>query len=337
MASTCARQGASSNAFAWNRLQPEAVGQRRCRVHNLRVCRCGLTLIELLVVIAILTVLMGLLLPAVQRVREAANQTSCRNNLKQIGVALHSYHTTKGALPPGYFCDLANPMEPDYCRPGWGWAAHILPYLEQSALTAQIQWDQAVEDLVNAEPRAQVVKTYICPSDRDTGVFTVRSQWNFSMGSAATNSYAASYGFGGSIGEAPDSGNGVFYRNSRTRMADIRDGTSTTLAVGERAAIFAQAPWAGVFTAGTIRTNPNSSNCEFGIEEAPVMVLAGTWVDAMNNPYSTIYKFYSAHADMAPFLFADGSVRRLKFDLSWQVWRAIATRHGGETVSEGDY
>src|SRR4051794_775031 len=133
MAATRARPVASSDAYAWNPAH--------------RVGRAGLTLIELLVVIGILAVLMGLLFPVAQRVREAAYQTSCQNNLKQIGVALQAYHNTKGVLPPGYFCESVNAMEADYNRPGWGWAAYILPYLEQSALAAQFQWNQAVEDL----------------------------------------------------------------------------------------------------------------------------------------------------------------------------------------------
>lgn len=301
--------------------------------------RRAMTLVELLVVIAIMAVLMGLLLPAVQRVREAASQTACRNNLKQIGLALHAYHDTKGSLPPAYVCDVY--YEPDALEiasfPGWGWAAHLLPHLEQAPLANQFQWSYPVEDPRHSAARIQVVKAYVCPSDLNTGVFSVWSQHNHKIALAATNSYAACYGFAGSIGEAAANGNGIFYRNSRTRLTDISDGTSTTLAVGERASWFCQAPWIGVITEGTVRTSPNSPNFLAAVEEAPVMVLARTYVGPLNNPYSTLYDFYTPHPAAGLFLFADGSVRSLQYSLSAFVWEAIGTRSGGEAVSASNF
>jgi len=293
-----------------------------------------MTLIELLVVVAIVAVLAGLLLPAMQRVRESANQTTCRNNLKQVGLALHSFHATHGRLPPGYLCDNFDLMDIEFNRPGWGWASFLLPYIDQSPLAARLRWDFAVEDAENADVRTQMVRTFMCPSDHNTGVFAVLTMNNFKVGVAATNSYAACYGSGGPIGEAATTGDGVFYCNSRTRFTDICDGTSTTLAVGERAAWFVQAPWIGVLTYGTARTHPRSPTFLVAIEEAPVMALARPSDGPLNHPYSSPYDFFSPHPATGNFAFADGSVRSLAFTVPPAVWRTLATREGGEPVTE---
>src|SRR5262245_23638724 len=118
--------------------------------------RRGFTLVELLVVIAIIGILMGLLLPAVQKIRDAAARTQCQNNLHQIGLALHGFHDVYKFFPPGYRATAAYPDT----TPGWGWAAHILPFIEQNPVAQLINFDQPVEASAATQT---VIPLFVCP------------------------------------------------------------------------------------------------------------------------------------------------------------------------------
>jgi prepilin-type N-terminal cleavage/methylation domain-containing protein len=297
--------------------------------------RSAFTLIELLVVIAIISILIGLLLPAVQKVREAANRTSCLNNLKQLGLALHTYHDSQGSFPPGFSCQVQT--DPTYTAPGWGWASRLLPQIEQDNLAQQINYQFPVEDSSNTGARTTVLKLFACPSDRSTGLFTVYDQNNAPLVEAATNSYAASFGVGVDIDDELDDGNGLFFRNSRVRIADISDGTSNTFALGERGALLTQTPWAGAVSHGTTRITPQAPVNNLGaVEEAASQVLAHIAVHTLNDPNSDPEDFFSPHTGIGHFLFADGSVRPLSTATSLTVLQALATRNGGEVVNGGD-
>jgi prepilin-type processing-associated H-X9-DG protein len=304
-------------------------------------------LIELLVVIAIIAVLMGLLLPAVQRVREAANRTKCENNVKQINLAMHLYHDSHLFFPSGY---LFTPLDPKPLTtnvlhrpppktftqangPGWGWASLLLPYLEQEPLSKQINYTLPVESDLNLAARTVVLQMFTCPSDRETGVFTVQTFKDLPLADAATNSYAGCYGYGDNLPTQPDQGNGMLFRNSRVRITDVTDGSSNTFAIGERCSLFTQTPWAGVMSGGIARTTPNAPVYTAIAEPAPVMVLARVARKTLNDPNSEPYDFFSPHPDTVIFAFVDGSVRPLHRTTDLAVLQAMATRDGHEIIN----
>lgn len=319
--------------------------------------RRGFTLIEVLVVIAIIGTLMALILPAVQAVREAARRTQCRNNLKQMGLALHVYHESHATMPPGYlfagpipvsvgpifvpptasvdriFDSLPPPPPvPPPQDPGWNWISMLLPHLGQTPLYRQIDLNRPVSSPVNADKVTRPLPLATCPSDSSTGVFTVLQKDGSPFAEASTTSYVAVFGKYGLINLNPDDGNGTFQRNSRIRSQDIRDGLSQTIVVGERAALFAQAPWAGVMTGATVRTTPGAPVYTSTIEESPCMTLARIGSRTLNDRFSEPYDFFSAHDSLVFFLLADGSVRSIGTGINLEILHSLATRSGGEIV-----
>src|SRR5262245_11258369 len=208
-----------------------------------RSSRRGFTLIELLVVIAIIAVLIGLLVPAAQKVREAAARIQCKNNLKQLGLALHNYHDTNGGFPPGYV-SAVGPNGPDDDRgPGWGWAAFLLPFVEQDNVFKQIRFDLDIGDPANAAIRVTVLPVFRCPSDSAQPTFTVdvlndptpdySTPLRDANGNPVQVGHSNYVGIFGNPEISPDPGylvheqerstahQGMFYRNSKVRIADV--------------------------------------------------------------------------------------------------------------------
>jgi prepilin-type N-terminal cleavage/methylation domain-containing protein/prepilin-type processing-associated H-X9-DG protein len=296
----------------------------------------GFTLVELLVVIAIIAILIGLLVPAVQKVRESAARTQCQNNLHQIGLALHGYHNNQNSFPAGYLCQPQT--NDDYTSPGWGWAALLLPYIEQGNLANQINRNLPVEDSSNLAARSTVVALYVCPSDRFTGIFTIYDSNNNPLAQAATNSYAACQGVGPDLDEELDDGNGMFFRNSKVRIADVTDGTSNTIAIGERASLFTQTPWAGAVSYGTTRITAGApTNNPSAVEDAATQVLVHVGIHTINDPNADPEDFFTPHSGTCMFLFADGSVHPIITGISLSTLQALATRNGGEIFNAGDF
>ena len=297
--------------------------------NRVRTTRWAVTLIELLVVIGILGVLIGLLLPAVQKVREAAARAACQNNLKQIGLALHGYHNREGSFPAGYVCQERK--DPNWTAPGWGWAALLLPDTEEGDLARQIDFRLPIEAPQNRAARTAIRKLLVCPDDRPTGVFTVLDRDGAPLADAATTGYAACFGVGVLLETAPGDGDGMFFRNSRVRIMDVRDGTGYTVAVGERACRLTQTPWAGAVSFGTARlTDGAPTSNPKDTKGAPVQALASASIHALNDDFSDPEDFFAPHRAVANVLFADGSVRAIPSGTAVAVLHDLATRAGGE-------
>jgi prepilin-type N-terminal cleavage/methylation domain-containing protein/prepilin-type processing-associated H-X9-DG protein len=298
--------------------------------------RSAFTLIELLVVIAIVAILMGLLLPAVQKVREAASRLKCENNLKQIGLALHGYHDRTGAFPAGYVSAVA-PDNSDL-GPGWGWAAYLLADLEQDNLRANIRFDLQISDPANADVRVAVLSVFVCPSEPKTGTFTVVDANGDPICDVARGSYTAMNGVLGVSTDAWDN-NGAFIRNTPMHMADLSDGLSNTLLVGERATSMSSSTWVGAVTNGVVPAVRYSTWQQqlANAELAPALVLShGSRYHLPNNPLVFDADATSSfHVGGVNFLFGDGSVRPITNAINGLTYEALLTRAGGEVV--GDY
>ena len=309
--------------------------------------RAGFTLIELLVVIAIIAILIALLVPAVQKVRESANRVQCQNNLKQIGLACHNYHDTNRKLPPGYLSTMPYSDGATDTSPGWGWATFLLPQLEQDPLYRSLNLSLPIEHPANAAGVRPMLPVFVCPSEVSTlNPFAVPNAFGSAMVTAGPSSYAACCGGDESEPDGPD-GLGVFFRNSRTRMTDVTDGTSNTIFIGERAWSNANGIWAGAVNGAVCKRgqyNPSPGNfASFG--PAPILVLAHSHLNnATTDTDGGLDDFSSRHFGGSFFLFGDGSVRWLRsvsgdnpdgsFTADGLIFQAMGTRGGGEVVPQ---
>jgi prepilin-type N-terminal cleavage/methylation domain-containing protein len=292
--------------------------------------RSAFTLVELLVVIAIIGLLIALLLPAVQAAREASRRSSCQNNLKQLGLALHTFHDTYQRLPPGWeaFAAAGSRIPDPEGVPGWGWGSHILSGLEQTALAEQIKLAVAVDDPIHDQPRLKKLDVFRCPSDAYVeDLFTLDAEdGSGPLLDLARANYVAMFGTREledceGLGPQQCTGDGPLYHNSKTNFRDLLDGLTSTILAGERSSRVGHSTWTGAVAGG---------------EEAFARVM-GIADHTPNHPNSHLDDFGRYHPGGALFLLGDGSVRFLSEKIALPVYQGLATRSGGEPTPVGGF
>jgi prepilin-type N-terminal cleavage/methylation domain-containing protein/prepilin-type processing-associated H-X9-DG protein len=293
--------------------------------------KSGFTMVELLVVIAIIAVLIGLLIPAVQKVRDTGQRLHCQNNLKQVGLALHGYHDTNNCFPPTFSTSSERYLS---------WQARILPYIEHDSLWRQAEQAYRIEKWPWADPphpNGVVVKLYRCPADPGDLAATVTfyNHTPHSIHSGQITLQVAFTSYLGNEGLNLYSCDGVFAPDVSVRLSDLTDGASYTLLAGERP------PSAdllhGWWYAGSGQNVTGSADIVLGAAELNVIR-----PDCPPGPYAfgpgtqanpcDMFHFWSGHAGGANFLLADGAVRFLPYSCAPTLLPALATRQGGEPV-----
>jgi prepilin-type N-terminal cleavage/methylation domain-containing protein len=313
--------------------------------------RTGFTLVELLVVIAIIGALIGLLLPAVQSAREAARRTQSLSNLRQIGLALHNYHDANRKLPPGFRSTTTGtwPGNPQTASnepvpesgPGWSFFALLLPFLEETALHSTIRFDLPITDPLNKAARETNVPVFIDPGDTgprliditDSGAPAAAGNTPSVICQAAVCSYA---GCLGTLAYEEQPFNGVFHRNSKIGFANISDGTSKTIGVGERMSRHTRSSWVGVvpgqelvYAPESPRYNPAQLSFNFRPAITATLVHVRSSTPSLQGSPGGFIGPYSAGTN---FLNMDGSCRLISGETTPEVFRALCTRAGGEAI-----
>lgn len=350
----------------------------------------GFTLVELLVVIAIIGILVGMLLPAVQQVRAAAQRTTCSNNLRQLGLAMHNHESALGHFPPG-FTSVAtrngnvpagvyiDPVTWN-AAPGWGWAAHLLPFIEGTNIHSQIDFRSPIWDARHRQFIQSQVPTFLCPTssgplepfevvdesqspyspDGDAPLVLGRSHYIAShgqesawgaeagvdrVGTVFTNIYTSqtkSVAINGDVSVVAD---GPFYRNSKTEIADVYDGTTQTIFLGEHSSRLSDKTWVGVVPSATV--HPRFQSPENGPDGAATFVLfhmgpSGGELDItgfpiihpVNFPTYHVGQMYSEHPGGGNVAMGDGSVHFISEMIDLITWAELSSMNEEEVPGE---
>lgn len=306
---------------------------------RMRKARQAFTLVELLVVIAIIAVLVALLLPAVQQAREAARRTQCKNNIKQLGLGLHNYESTFGQFPAGIQFAFD-----DTRTFSWSWQVHILPFLDQSPIYNSIDWEKGIAVAAQSGSLANVPNGYRCPSDPNTRAIFEQTEGLF-KGKWGVTSYLGVSGVGvmqvgaNSTMSSPETclawerelrlgiRGGILYENSYKKIAEIKDGTANVLICGERGL-------PGKAEYGWWTGPGNAATCPIGWRDVLLSSAAG--LHSKSEGDAGAMHWWSLHAGGAHFLYGDGTVRFLGYQIKPTVFNSLAHVDDG-TVTEGDF
>ena len=357
---------------------------------NFRCNRQGFTLVELLVVIAIIGILIGMLLPAVQQVREAARRVACANNMRQLGLAMLNYESAHGHFPPGFSSAATRDgtvsagvhidSETWNAAPGWGWGAHLLPFVEGNNIFSQIDfadpiWAAEHRDIIQTQ-----IPLFLCPTSSGSDQpFTVvdegenpyspdgsgsivlgrshyvashgqESAWGSEAGVDRTGiSFTDIYSFSTTTvsinGDVSRVADGPSYRNSKTKIAEVRDGTSNSIFLGEHSSKLSDKTWVGVVPGATV--HPKFSSPENGPDGAATLVLyhmgpSGGELDItgfpiihpVNFPTYHVGQMYAEHSGGGNVCMGDGSVHFISEDLDLITWAELSSINEGEVAGE---
>jgi len=339
--------------------------------------RVGFTLVELLVVIAIIGMLIGLLLPAVQMARESARRTQCSNNLKQLGLALLNYENSLGVFPPAYVGSsridgtafgVTYGDDNRNGPPGFAWGALMLPQLEQASLSSSFNYNVPCWAPENAAAAAMALPVFLCPSaasgsegfevEKDSGdtingtpmsprIFFAHSHYVTNAGIHQPWGRTTAYSYDFDIPEpiAEDSNKrepltGPFYRNSRTRVADVTDGLSNTIFLGEHTSSLSHKTWVGVVPGAATcprmdlhqwLSECNSAGCLVGVHSGPdTHDHPDVIIHAPNNPFGHTDQMQADHPGGCNVMMGDGSVRFLLENIDLDTFVALSTRAKGD-------
>ncbi|MBL4885116.1 MAG: DUF1559 domain-containing protein [Planctomycetaceae bacterium] len=316
-----------------------------------RATKDGFTLIELLVVIAIIAILVALLLPAVQQAREAARRSSCKNNLKQLGLALHNYHDTHRVFPSGWIgANSSGPHtgmnSPDLTgfNNGFAWGAMSLPFIESSPLYDQLNFSVPLTDSTNARSIATVVSVFQCPSDPKPGTAVITDSVgnSFTLG---TSNYMGMFGIRaideceigvGVTATEQCRGEGTFYHNSKVSFRDMTDGTSSTIIIGERTTFYSNLnSKTNPFYGAWIGLIPNSEEgAERFLGHSSHHPNYALRKDSAGLSIGDSGDFGSSHTGGAQFVLADGSVRFISTNIDTPTFQNLGQISDGQILGE---
>ncbi|QDU26472.1 hypothetical protein ETAA8_15500 [Anatilimnocola aggregata] len=321
-----------------------------------RAQRPAFTLVELLVVIAMIGMLMALLLPAVQQAREAGRRSQCSNNLRQLALGLQNYHSAYNCFPPSYIANTkhASRDPQTFDGPsGFAWGALLLPFVEQQAVHDKFDFNQPCWSTANAATAQTKLKVFYCPSATgNPDAFNVKSSSGTTLAKFGRSDFVASVGmeepWGFTLEDWTSVADGPLYRNSPTRAADVTDGLSNTVFLGEHSSLLSSKTWVGVVPGAAVCANrPDKfpiTECDLAttlvnVHSGPASgeidpVTGFAPIHPPNSPLCHVCQMYAEHPTGCNVALGDGSVRFISQFVHQPTWAGLSSRAGGEVLQD---